>query len=63
MTLAHGSNLMVDSDDNPLISSAMYDNINVFMDKFEEREKIKKEKRKQNKTGLNKYFTEEETNE
>jgi preprotein translocase subunit Sec61beta len=28
-----------------------------------EREKIKKEKRKQNKTGLNKYFTEEETNE
>lgn len=60
MTLAHGSNLMLDSDDNPLISSSMYDNINVFMDKFEERERKKKEKRKLQKTNLNKFFTEED---
>lgn len=63
MTLAHGSNLMVDSDDNPLISSSMFDNINVFMDKFEARELVKKDKRKQTKNGLQPFFIEEEPND
>jgi DNA-directed RNA polymerase specialized sigma24 family protein len=50
--------LMVDSDDNHLISSTMYDNLNDFIKKFEGREAEKKEKRKQVKQGLE-NFTEE----
>jgi DNA-directed RNA polymerase specialized sigma24 family protein len=52
------ASLMVDSDDNHLISTMMYDNINDFIGKFEKRESEKKEKRKQVKEGLEK-FTEE----
>ena len=36
----------------------MYDNINEFMDKFEKKEAIKKEKRKQMKEGLQKFYEE-----
>jgi hypothetical protein len=50
--------LMIDSDDNHLISSTMYDNLNEFIKKFEGREAVKKEKRKQVKQGLE-NFTEE----
>ena len=60
ITLAHGSNLLVDSDDNPLLSAAVYDNINVFMGKFEMKEEKKKEKRKQAKIGLQKFYGEDE---
>ena len=60
MTLAQGSNLLMDSDDVPLLSSTMYDNINVFMDKFEQKEEKKKEKRKQAKIGLSKFIGEDE---
>ena len=43
--------LMIDSDDNHLISSTMYDNLNEFIKKFEGREAEKKEKRKAAKEG------------
>lgn len=36
----------------------MYDNINDFMDRFEKKEAIKKEKRKQMKEGLQKFYEE-----
>ena len=36
----------------------MYDNINEFMDKFEKKEEIKKQKRKQMKEGLQKFYEE-----
>lgn len=54
------ASLMIDSDDNHLISSAMYDNLNEFIKKFETREAEKKEKRKQVKEGLDKFYEEEE---
>jgi hypothetical protein len=63
MTLAYGSNLLVDSEDNPLISSAMYDNITTFMNSFEQAESKKKEKRKQKQTGITKFFSEDDKNE
>jgi preprotein translocase subunit Sec61beta len=37
----------------------MYDNINDFMDRFEKKEAIKKEKRKIAKEGLIKFYEEE----
>ena len=52
--------LMIDSDDNHLISSTMYDNLNEFIRKFEGREAEKKEKRKAAKEGLDKFFGEED---
>jgi len=56
------ASLMVDHDDNHLISSTMYDNLNEFIKKFETRESEKKEKRKLAKEGLDK-FIEEDDNE
>lgn len=50
--------LMVDHDDNHLISTKMYDNINDSIRSFEKREAEKKEKRKQNKEGLDKFIEE-----
>ena len=52
--------LMIDHDDNHLISSTMYDNLNEFIKKFEGREAEKKEKRKAAKEGLDKFFGEED---
>ena len=49
------ASLMIDSDDQHLISSTMYDNLNEFIKKFEKREAEKKEKRKQVKEGLEKF--------
>ena len=54
--------LMVDSDDQHVVSSTMYDNLNDFIGKFEKRELEKKEKRKQAREGLDKFY-EEQTNE
>jgi len=48
--------LMIDHDDNHLISSTMYDNLNEFIKKFEGREAEKKEKRKASKEGLEKFI-------
>ena len=52
------ASLMIDADDNHLLSTTMYDNINDFIGKFEKRETEKKDKRKQVKQGLE-NFTEE----
>lgn len=54
------ASLMIDSDDNHLISSAMYDNLNDFIGKFEKREAEKKEKRKQVKQGLENFVGEDD---
>ncbi len=51
---------MIDSDNNHLMSSTMYDNLNEFIRKFEGREAEKKEKRKAAKEGLDKFFGEED---
>ena len=47
--------LMIDSDDNHLLSATVYDNINDFIGKFEKRESEKKDKRKQVKQGLENF--------
>jgi hypothetical protein len=52
------SELMVDNDGNHMIPTTMYDNINDFIGRFEERELIKKEKRKEKKEGLEKFVGE-----
>lgn len=54
--------LFTDSDDNHLIPTKMYDNINEFMEKFERKERERKIKRKTTKEGLNKFY-EEKVNE
>lgn len=53
------ASLMVDGDDNHLISSTMYDNLNDFIRNFEKREAEKKEKRKEKKQGLENFVGEE----
>lgn len=50
--------LLTDSDDKHLLPTQMYDNINTFMNKFEKKEEDKKAKRKQVKTGLQKFYEE-----
>jgi hypothetical protein len=54
----HDLGLLRDSEDNHLMPSQIYDNINIFMKKFEEKEERKKQKRKKAKEGLTKYFEE-----
>jgi hypothetical protein len=54
--------LLTDSDNNHLMSAPIYDNINEFMERYERKEEIKKEKRKIAKEGLEKFY-EEDTNE
>ena len=57
----HDSNLLKDSDDNHLLPTTMYDNINDFMSRFEKKEEAKKLKRKQIKeTSLLKFYEEKE---
>lgn len=51
-------NLLLDSDDNHLLPTTMYDNINTFMERFEKKEEEKKLKRKQAKEGLQKFIEE-----
>ena len=41
-----------------MIPTTMYDNINEFIGRFEERELVKKEKRKEKKEGLEKFVGE-----
>lgn len=53
---------LVDGDDNHLLSVNLYDNINDFLERFEKKEAVKKEKRKNAKEGLIKFY-EEENNE
>lgn len=49
---------LVDSDDKVIMHKSMYDNINDFMMKFERKENEKKQKRKQTKEGLIKFYEE-----
>jgi hypothetical protein len=52
------TSLFRDESDNMVVPVQMYDNINDFMEKFERKEKIKKEKRKQSKESLMSYYGE-----
>ena len=54
----YDSNLLVDGDDNHVMPTQMYDNINDFMARFEKKEALKKTKRKQTKLGLTQYMEE-----
>jgi hypothetical protein len=54
------SGFLLDSDDNHLMPTQIYDNINEFMEKFEKKEEEKKIKRKQTKEGLQKFYEEED---
>lgn len=46
----------VDENDNRVVSKSMYENINDFMNNFEKKEELKKQKRKQVKEGLDKFY-------
>jgi hypothetical protein len=50
------TSLLVDNDDKNILPRQLYDNINVFMEKYENKENDKKEKRKQVKQGLEKFY-------
>lgn len=58
VTNLYDSNLLMDGDDNHLLPTQMYDNINEFMARFEKKEEGKKQKRKQIKEGLQKFYEE-----
>lgn len=51
---------LIDADDNHLMPTTMYDNINDFMDRFEKKEEVKKAKRKQMKQGLQNFYEEDD---
>jgi len=57
-----GSDTLIDIDDNNVMPSKMYDNINDFMTKFEKKEEDKKIKRKEKK-GLQKFYEEQKNAE
>lgn len=59
VNLGQSENL-IDADDNRVMPTQMYDNINEFMEKFERKEEEKKVKRKQAKEGLQKFYEEED---
>lgn len=59
ITSVYDTHLLTDSDDNVLMPTQLYDNINSFMDRFEKKEEVKKQKRKQMKEGLQKFFIED----
>jgi hypothetical protein len=59
----YDSNLFRDGENNHLMPPQLYDNINDFVDKFEKKEEVKKQKRKQTKDGLHVFFIEEKENE
>mgnify|MGYP003337086448 CR=1 FL=1 len=55
---SYDTSLLTDNDDKHLLSGQLYDNINVFMEKFEKKEQDRKEKRKTVKEGLAKFYGE-----
>lgn len=56
----HGhAGLLTDSEDNHLTPTQTYDNINEFMFRFEEKEQEKKDKRREKKEGLIKFYEEQ----
>lgn len=55
----HGVEMFVDTDGKTLTSGPLYDNIHVFMDKFERKEQAKKDRKKnQSKEGLDAFYEE-----
>lgn len=58
ITNNHDMGYLVDSDDKHLMPSQLYDNILEFMDRFEKKEEVKKQKRKQIKEGLSQFIEE-----
>jgi len=50
---------LTDTEDNHIVPTHMYDNINSFMGRFEEKEELKKQKRKEQKLGLTKFYEED----
>ena len=50
---------LTDTEDNHIVPTQMYDNINSFMGRFEEKEELKKQKRKEQKLGLTKFYEED----
>jgi len=50
--------LLVDGSDNHVFNTQMYENLDEFIRSFEEREALKKEKRKKTKEGLDKFLEE-----
>jgi hypothetical protein len=58
---SHDTSHLVDSSDNHLLPSQIYDNISDFMTRFEKKEEMKKAKRKQSKEGLAKFYEEKIT--
>lgn len=61
-SIIHGHNDGIENiflnDENNLITPVIYDNINSFMDKFEKKEEVLKQKRRKTKKGLEKYYNE-----
>ena len=55
---SYDTSLLTDNDDKHLLSGQLYDNINVFMEKFEKKEQDRKDKRKTVKEGLAKFYGE-----
>lgn len=47
--------LLVDGNDNHMVPAVMYDNLNEYIRKFEDRELTKKKKKKQDKEGLERF--------
>lgn len=54
--VGHDTINIFDSDDGNVMPVSMYDNINDFMYKFEKKEEFKKNKRKQMKRNLQKFY-------
>jgi len=54
--------LLVDHDDKPLTTPQMYDNLNDFIKRFEEKEEAKKAKRKEKREGLERFTENDEEN-
>jgi hypothetical protein len=55
--------LLVDDSENNLLPKKLYDNINDFMGRFEEKELKKKMKRKEQKLGLAEFYNTEKEDE
>jgi hypothetical protein len=54
---------LVDDSENNLLPKKLYDNINDFMGRFEEKELKKKMKRKEQKLGLAEFYNTEKEDE
>lgn len=59
LVASQGTEMFVDVDGNSLTSGPLYDNINDFMNRFEQKEQAKKDRKKQqSKEGLGQFYEE-----